>query len=255
MDSGIENFVPAGQSTITTNASCTTPGIVYSGDSSYTFGEGNASSTNHVVGGISYPEVYSPQKSGIFSSYANLIQKAQSNGLLITDLPCTLSNCTLPANLQHGIYRANGDVNLNSVSFLSNRDLVILINGNLTINGNLGTGNKTTAIYAASGNIIIPPTLGTAPAVTTPNLQGIFSTDKSFILNSAGTCAGELRFNIEGALIVNAARGGGSLQNKRDLCGTNLTTPSIQFTQRLDYILNIPEFMRMQRVTSSEVAP
>lgn len=256
IDSGVAIPVPASQSAIIQNASCATPGLVYSGDSSYSFGLGQASSTNQVVGGLSYPEVYEPpQKTGIFSSYTNVTQKAAANGLTVTDLPCTLANCTLPNNLAGGIYHANGNVVLNAVDLNPNRDYVFLINGNLTINGTLQTGIGTTTLYIASGDIILPPTVGNAPATTTSNMQGIFSADKSFIMNSTGACATERRLIIEGALIINAARTGGSLQNNRDLCGTNLSVPTLQVTQRLDYILNIPEFLRYQRIISNEVAP
>ena len=258
-DNGINNLLPSGQVSITTSTSCTSPGLSFTGDTSAIFGNGQASSTNQVVGGATYPEVYvSPNAGGIFSSYSYLSQKAQTAGLTETNLAsvCTISNCTLPANLTHGIYIANGDVKLNTYKIPPNQNFVFLINGNLTLNGNINiTGNtKTTDFFSASGNIIIPATLGSAAGVTTPNLEGIFSTDRSFILQSNGNCT-DTRLNLEGTLIVNAARSGGSLQNARDLCGNNPTNPTLQMTQRLDFILNLPDFVRQQIVTSNEVSP
>jgi hypothetical protein len=110
-------------------------------------------------------------------------------------------------------------------------------------------------MYVVSGDLIIPPTIGELPASLVTNVEGIFSTDRSFVLQSTGTCATERRLNIAGSLIINAAQSGGSLKNERDLCGENLTSPTLQVTQRLDYILNVPEFLRYQHIISNEVAP
>ena len=259
MDGGVTNAAPAGQNMITTNATCASPGLVFTGGTTATFGQGQASSSNQVVGGATYPEVYSPPGAGgIFSSYSSLLAKAQSSTTTPVNLStvCTLSSCTLPANLPHGVYVANGDVVLNTYSFSANANYIFLVNGNLTLNGNIiaPPGSNSSVLFSASGNIIVPATVGSAPGVTTANLSGIFSTDKSFIMQSSGNCT-DLRLNIEGTLIVNAGRTGGSLQNNRDLCGSNATSPTLALTQRLDFILNLPDFAKEQSVTSQEVAP
>ena len=259
MDNGMADALPAGQSTIATNTSCTNPGVVFTGDSTATFGSGQASSTNQVVGGATYPELYTAPGAGeIFSSYAYLNQKAQTAGLTPTDLStvCTLANCTLPTNLPHGLYQANGNVVLNTFTFPANQDYILLINGSLTLNGNINipVANNSSAMFSTSGNIIVPATVGNPAAGTTANLAGIFSTDRSFIINSNNNCT-DLRLNIEGTVIVNAAKSGGSLQNSRDLCGANPNTPTLQLTQRLDFVLNLPEFLKIQSITSNEVSP
>jgi hypothetical protein len=259
VDTGVTNLLPAGQTTITTNSSCASPGIVYTGDTAATFGQGQASSTNQVVGGSTYPEVYTPPGSeGIFSAYAYLAAKAtgSTGGIINLATICTLSNCTLPANLPHGVYEANGDVTLNGYTFSANQNYVFLINGNLTLNGNVLTpaGTNSSTLFSVAGNIIVPATVGSAAGVTTANLSGIFSTDKSFIMQSAGNC-NDLRLNLEGSLIVNAGLAGGSLQNNRDLCGGDATAPTLELTQRLDFVLNLPDFVKDQSITSAEVAP
>lgn len=257
MDNGITNKAPINQSMITTNSSCTSPGIVFSGDSSTDFGQGQASASNQVVGGTSYPEVYTPANSGgIYTSYTYLSQKATSGGLATTNLAsvCTLSSCTLPANLPNGVYQANGNVSLNEYTFPPNRDYVFLINGNLTINGNVLTPNSSSTVFSTSGNIIVPASVGSPQTQTTPNISGIISSDRSLILQSNNNCT-DLRLNIEGTVIVNAGRTGSQLQNNRDLCANNGFYPSLQITQRLDFVLNLPEIVRIQTVTSQEVAP
>lgn len=258
MDDGVTNRVPTGQYAIITKASCTIPGIAFTGDESATFGKGQASSTNQIVGGTIYPEVYAPPNTGgIFTSYAYLNQKAQSLGEKIIDLETVcpnLSNCTLPINLQDGIYKASTDVTLNSFSSGNNHNYVFIIDGNLTINGNILIPQSSTALFSTSGNIIIPASLGNSLGDNTANLSGIFSAGRSFIMQSNGTC-NDRKLNIEGTLIVNAAQSGGRLQNERDLCGGNATTPILQLTQRLDFVLNMPEFLKIQTVTTEEVAP
>lgn len=257
VDNGITNKAPLGQSTLTTNPTCTTPGILFIGNGSTNFGQGQASTNNQIVGGTTYPEVYTPSSAGgIFSSYTYLLQKAQSSGLEIINLStiCTLANCTLPNNLQKGIYLANSDVNLNTHTFNNNDNYIFLINGNLTLKGDVLTPVSSTAIFSVSGNIIVLPTVGSPTNATTPNISGIFSADKALILPSNNNCT-DLRLNIEGAIIVNASRSGSQFQNNRDLCTDNGTYPSVHITQRLDFILNLPDIMKIHNYISQEVAP
>jgi hypothetical protein len=256
-DQGFINMLPVGQYASVTNASCTEPGIIYTGDSAASFGQGQASTTNRIVGGNIYSETYDPQNgSELFSSYATLNAKAQSLDTPPVNLStiCILSNCTLPANLPSGIYQASSDVTLNAVTFLPNRDYVFLINGSVTIQGNVITPVTSSAVYAASGNIIVSSNVGSPANITTANLSGIFSADNSFIMNSNNNCT-DLRLNVEGTIIANAARDGGNLINNRDLCAANNTTPALRITHRLDFIVNLPEFIRLQQTQFDEVAP
>lgn len=260
MDDGIENRVPAGQIALVANASCNTPGIAFSGDSSATFGKGQPSSTNQIAGGTVYPEVYAPPNTGgIFSSYAYLNQKAQALGEEVIDLQTicpNLANCTLPNNLADGIYKADGNVVLNAYTFANNSNHVFIIDGNLTLNGNIlvPQGSESTVLFSTSGDIIVPASVGNTLGINTANFSGIFSTDQSFIMQSNGNC-NDRKINFEGTLIVNAAQSGGRLQNQRDICADNATTPILQLTQRLDFVVNMPEFLKIQTITTEEVAP
>lgn len=262
-DLGVNNPEPAGQSAIITNATCpTTPGIVFSGNTDPAFGQGNASSTQQVVGGIQYPEVFNATGSNkIFSSYDYLSAKALSANLTETNLsslpncvnPAT--SCTLPAALAHGIYSSTGNVSLNGFAFPANQNYVFLIKGDLTINGNITIPTSSTVIFAVSGNIYVNPTVGSAPTITTSNLDGIYTADNSFIIqHSAGTC-NDLRLNVAGTIIVNATQTGGSVQNNRNLCQFNALYPTLQVRQRPDFVLNLPEFVRIEKSVSQEVAP
>jgi hypothetical protein len=191
-------------------------------------------------------------------SYTNLLAKQKHAQLPITDLEtiCSLSSCILPANLPHGIYKANGNVTLNSHTFTANQNYIFLINGSLTITGplTLTQGSGATALFSTAGNIVVNPAVGTIATSTQTSLDGIYSTDRSFIIASAGTCT-DLRLNIGGNIITNAGRTGGSFQNNRDLCTNDATYPTVSFTQRLDLLLNTPTFLEQQESLTTEVAP
>lgn len=259
-DNGITNPVPAGLRALATSAACNAPGIAFSGDGSASFTPGQASNTNWVVGGLTYPEVYVSTAPGatLSLSYASLLAKQQHARLTTTNLSsiCSLSSCTLPTNLPHGIYTANGNVTLNSYTFPANQNYIFLINGNLTITGPvlITAGSGATALFSASGNIVVNANVGVAANSTQTSIEGIYSTDRSFILPSAGTCT-DLRLNIGGNIITNAARTGGSFQNNRDLCANDATYPTVSFTQRMDLLLNTPTFLQQQESLTTEVAP
>jgi hypothetical protein len=256
IDTGITDQLSTGNLALITSSSCNTPGIAFSGDVSYDFGKGQISSTSWIVGGPTYPESYS-SSSPISSSYRSLNLKAAQAAIVPTDLEsiCTLSNCTLPGNLSHGVYKASGNVTLNAYNFPANQNYVFLIDGNLTINGRITVPQGSSAIFAVSGNIIVNPSVGTTASSTTTSIEGIYTTDKSFIVNSAGICS-DLRLNIAGEVITNAAlSGGGTFQNNRDLCDQNSTSPTISFVQRLDFLFSLPSFLRTKNNYSWEAAP
>jgi hypothetical protein len=259
-DDGFDNPLPVGKSTIATDATCTNPGVVFVGDGPSSFGKGNVSSTGWIAGGTAYPEVHMPQtSSGIFLSYAYMAARAKQASITPIDIAtiCSLSNCTLPANLPSGVYKANGDISLNAYTFSSNKNYVFLINGNLYINGDilLTKGNGSSAAFSASGNIFVNSNVGnTTASSTVSNLDGFYSSDKSFIVSSQNSCP-DRRLNIAGAVIANAARGGGSFQNNRDLCGSNSQYPTISFSPRLDLLLSAPSFISHQVSVTAEEAP
>lgn len=253
----IADLLPAGASALVGTANCSnTPGVIYTGNTNANFGQGQDSSTNQIVGGASYPEVYSSKSNVLATSYSSLLAKAQNANITPTSLStvCNLTNCTLPANLAHGIYLANGDTTLNAFTFPPNQNYVILVKGNVTIKGAISVPVGSTALFAPSGNITVASTVGAAAAVTTPTLSGWYVAGQSFVLPTQGNCA-DLRLNIAGSVVVNAQGGGGTLQNSRDLCGNDQTDPTISFTQRLDMILNAPQFLEQQQTLSQEVAP
>ncbi len=277
-DSGITNIIPPNPSwggyvgpymiqkdaTICNTGGIGGPGIAFTGSTNAYYGQGQAAANpnNWTVGGTAYPEsLQTPPSQELKTSYNALSALMRQAGLTPTDLAtvCTLSNCTLPATLAHGLYKANGSVILNAYTFPApppNQNYVFLINGDLTINGNITIPVGDTAMFSVSGNIYVNPGVGTTPVTSTAaNIEGFYSADKSFVVDPGGSGCSTLKLNIYGSIVVNAALTGGSFQNNRNLCSANLTAPAIAFFQRPDFILNAPAFIKTSSHVWQEVLP
>lgn len=256
-DNGITNLEPAGQYLVTTSPACTSPGLIYTGSTTPNFGQGGSSTTGQVVGGFQNPEVFNPSNlSNLQTSYSNLLAKAQNAGITPINLAtvCNLTNCTLPANLPHGLYLANGNVNLNAYTFPAGQNYVILVNGTLTIQGNISTPVGSSDLFSTSGNIIVAATVGSPPNVTTSDLDGWYIAGSSFIVNTNAVCS-TLRLNIAGTVVADALGNGGTFQNNRDLCGSDGTSPTVSFLPRLDMLLHAPTFLEQEQTLSQELSP
>ncbi|HVZ58648.1 MAG TPA: SdrD B-like domain-containing protein, partial [Patescibacteria group bacterium] len=271
-DNGINNPVPPAPNSSCGGAyalvpgSSSTPGLVFSGSTPANFWQGQASSTNQVVGGSTYPETFTPSNGSIIqTSYAYMQSVIKTSNITPINLStvCTLSSCNLPNNLAHGVYQANGDVTLNSYTLPANADYVFLINGNLTLSGStMSIPVGSTAIFIASKDIHVASTVGrTTPVCPQPassNVQGMFSADQSFIIDSSADCGNNVsdkQLSIEGAIVVNAGGQGGSFQNNRTLCTNNINYPSVSIRERGDFILNAPDLLRTPNFIWQEVAP
>jgi hypothetical protein len=243
----------------------TTPGVVFTGDTSSNFGNGQASAPNWVVGGSLYREVYSQTANPSTTSYQYLTSKASHANVAVTNMTSlsgclSLANCTLPANLPNGVYQANGNLNLNGYTFPANRDYVFLINGDLTIRGNLVVPNGSVAMFSANRDIIVNRAVGSATnsfPLPAGQVQGLFSANRNFIVDAINDCVvgADRMLNIEGAIVTNAGATGGLFDNNRDLCGDNPNVPSFTVKPRLDMLLNAPTFIMKQKTIFREDAP
>lgn len=245
----------------------TTPGIIFSGIGMARFDQGAASPTRWKVGGLTYSELYPTLTKPSTTSYNYLLSKINSAAITTTDLTtlptCTrLSNCSLPNNLNNGVYKANGSVALsaNPNTFRGNNNYIFLIKGDLTIMNDIIVPKGSTALFSASNDILVDPAVGTrtyafpAPA---GQIQGIFSADRNFTIQGTNDCmvGADKMLNAEGTIITNAAGNGGSFTVSRDLCGNNPNYPAFTIRLRLDYLLNAPEIIMQRNTTLREVAP
>jgi len=255
-DGGVNDQIPLAHYALITNASCTGPGLAFTGGTDSDFGDGQASTTNQIVGGATYPEVYT-SSSKITTSYTYLTQKAQTAEIpeIALSSVCNLTNCTLPANLAHGIYTANGDVTLNGYTFPANENYVFLINGNLTITGNIQIPAGSTATFSTAANITVTANVGSNRTSAASNLDGWYVAGNSFITDSTMPATCDQRLNVGGAVVINAQGTGGTLQNNRNLCAGNALYPSFSLTPRLDFLLNAPQFVQEEQTISQELAP
>lgn len=260
-DNGISDNLPTGQYGLITATGCSSPGIAFTGNLNASFGSGNSSTSNQVVGGATNPEL-SAVHMPLETSYTMLSAKATTAGITPVDLskycqtPTTLTNCNLEP-LSHGIYLANGNLTIANASytFATGQNYVILVSGNLTLNGTISIPVGSTVLFSTGGSITVNPIVGAPTSTTTTSdLDGWYVAGTSFILPTAGNCT-DLRLNIAGSMVVNALGTGGTFQNNRDLCGSDTADPTVSFIQRLDMILNAPQFIEAQQTISQEVAP
>jgi hypothetical protein len=271
VDSGFTDPIPASASCNGTsgpyanlsNVTCPSPGIVFSGNATPDFGQGQASAApyNWTAGNTITAEKFKPTMPMVIkTSYEYVSAHARQSGLTPTDLStkCSLNNCTLTA-LPHGLYQTDPDaltdLHVKTSNLSGNQNYVFLISGDLYIDGPITIAQGSTATFSVAGNIYVNPTVGNASATdTTADIEGLYSTDKSFIVNTTGTCP-DLRLNISGSVVVNAALQGGSFQNNRNLCDSNASCPTVSFTQRPDLLLNAAALIKYNNHVWKELTP
>jgi hypothetical protein len=278
------NFVPATANT-PTGLSCSkgaytlaptssgTQGIIYSGQGSANLGQDISylNNSSMIAGGN-----YSPIGIGgiLRSSYNYLVSVANQAGISPVDLStndgngnpyCSggISNCSLNPNLPHGIYIATGQNHPGLIltggpyTFGPNQNYIIMVDGDLYIKTELYVPVGSTLLISASGSIYVDPGVGANYDSQTPNLEGTFSADKNFVIQGTNDCSvkTDSRLNVAGSIMVNAALGGGSFTNNRDLCANDLYCPVFSIQSRPDFILNAPSFIKKSNYTWQEAAP
>jgi hypothetical protein len=270
-DNGVDNPIPAspnaacgGAYTAVVGSSSTTSGLIFTGDVTAQFGQGSASSQGWVAGGAAYPELFTPISTQVIrTSYGFIKANLRQSNITPINLAtvCTINNCTLPASLANGVYEATGDVNLNAYTPAADRDIVILVNGNLRLQGAIDIPTTSTLIVSTAGNTTVASSLGAAascPAPANGTIEGLFSSDQNFTIESqanCGTSTSDLQLHMQGSVVVNAAQTGGSFVNNRTLCTGNTSYPSFTIRERPDFILNAPDIIRSQSFIWQEVAP
>ena len=268
------NLACSGGAYASVNSGGGSPGVVYTGNGSANFGQGSASVNNWLSGGASYPESFAPGTIGgvIKSSYAYMQSIAQQANVTPVDITSNasycnfggLTNCQLSSTLPHGIYIANGNLTISGTgspstyTFPANQNYIILVNGDLNIQSQIHVPVGSTVIFSVKGSIYVDKTVGETNYLSTASdLEGIYSADQNFVIQGTSDCTtgADNRINVQGSVIVNAALGGGSFQNQRDLCGNDAFCPVFSITMRPDFVLNLPFFIRKTNYTWQEVAP
>jgi hypothetical protein len=255
-------------------------GVYYGGSNAPTFGYngGQASSPNYIVSDP-YPETFTPVSGVNRASYTYLMDTINSSGIKPVDLAGIDSttgvpycgaggtaDCDFEPNLPDGVYTVSGDLTLDLTNPLpdpgNNKSYVFLASGKITIKSNVLVPSATSVIFASKGDMLVDGSVGqdlTSYTSPTPNLEGFYSTEGNFIIESNNTTgftcdSGGLpldkRLNVLGGVIV-----GGTLQNQRELCKYDASCPVVTYSTGYDYLLNAPDFAKHKAQLWQETAP
>lgn len=269
---------PARYASIPNGTTSNMPGIIFSaGSINLGTQGGQASNQNWRVANSAFKPVRSKVIRTSYNYYTSVVTE---NGMPTTQLN-SVAGCSdsgtkiscnsLPANLSNGIYVSGKtvDFNMASYTFTGNKNYVFLINGDLNMNGNILVDNGSTATFSVSNDINIGSSVGgpattpcnvtdfTAPIQEGCHIEGYYSADRNFTIGASST----LRLNVAGAIVVNANKADdpatiGKIQySNRDLGMDNNSCPAFSLTERPDFILNAPEFIKHATFTWQEVAP
>lgn len=266
-DKGISVPLPSGKYFSDSQASSPTinNGIVFTAQSSASFGSGTANQNNWLV----KSDTFSPNIPGIKTSYALISSNATKTKTCtynistgtgtncstsqITPVCADVTNCSLPTTLPNATYTVNpGNVTggfkltASNYTFPTNGSYVFIVNGDMTISQNFTVPTSTFVMFVVKGNITVESNV--------TNIHGVFSADGQFTVNSnSGT---DVPLNIQGNVIADANLSTLTpFVNNRNLGAANQTTPSVSITYRPDFILHAPTVIKKATYSVSEIAP
>lgn len=271
-DGGWTNNIPSGASCSSEASvidSSSTPGVIVSGDKDSDFTPGKASFKEWLVGNPTYKEKYS--KTGrLQTSYTSMLSTIQKSGTEIVPInhptlgACADPNsCTLIGSTANGAFSVEGDLRISAgrIDTAETTQTVILVNGDVFIDGDIQVKDGNFLMVIASGKIIVNKLLGnTTPSCSssvTPDIEGVFVSDSDFDIPGNNNCqiGADRMLTLAGTVVVNAERNGGSFNNGRNLCDNNANFPSVKVRERPDFILNAPYYIQSQSTIWKEVAP
>lgn len=261
----LTNPVPSGK---VGSTDATFPGIYYSSNSNVNVGFGTASVKNWVINNeYAYNADTENHNGGM--SYDFYKSKASQLGTTITQIDPNVFNQSQITG--SGLYEAPGDLTINLYTHVNGRRVVILVDGNATINAPIAIAqNQGLFVLAAKGNITVAKTVGVAyntdyvlATSATHSLDGYYTAQGRIILDG-DTCPDgttvDLRLNVGGALVANslkpfATTGTGTIQNKRSVCANSTTYPSLFVASRPDFITQLTDFYKTSYTKWQEVNP
>lgn len=282
IDQGVKNQIP-----LTTASSCPkdatgkaytiaqgnggTPGIVISGANTASFAPGGlASSMNWKITSPSGLSFRPANQETLRTGYEFVKTSSRLYGIPLIPLnslsSCTnFQSCTIPDTIASGTYIAETQgkgLNITSFSLgATSKQVVILVSGSLKISSPIDVPQGSSLAFIVKGSTFISTEVGTLPPPSSCNMsngdiEGIFSSDSSFIVNGIGKCelGIDRMLNIQGAIITNAALQEGSLLNNRKLCDYS-DYPTLTIKERPDIILNLHNLLKVPTYTWQEVAP
>jgi hypothetical protein len=153
-----------------------------------------------------------------------------------------------------GTYFVDGNLTIDTAAWAvgATEDIIVLVDGNLTINQDITLTDPGFVAFIVNGNIIVDPSVGVAHTSSTPALEGVYITSPTGTFHTGpSTSSGSERFVGEGIFIA----GDFELERDLDALGVNNTTSSELFIYNPALLISMPDQMRDVPVTWQEVAP
>ncbi len=161
---------------------------------------------------------------------------------------------TFTNKLASGTYYVDGNLTIdtNPWSVAAGESIVVLVNGNLTINQDINLSGTGFVSFIVNGDITVASSVGVSSASSIPSVEGIYITSPTGTFSTgASSVAGSERFVAEGIFIA----GNFDLARDLDSVGANNTTASELFIYNPQLLITMPDEMRDIPLTWQEVAP
>jgi len=163
---------------------------------------------------------------------------------------------TIPSSDGYHWIKQTGDVDLSSnVMLTGGRKVVLFVDGNLRINGNIRLNNSRNDFFMAivseitsvnpNGGIVENDSQVASRTTTTLALEGVFFSDGAF---NTGNGNGQA-LGIRGSVVA------GSIALGRNLGASNTTTPAETFEFAEEILLNYPGELSPKKLVWKEIAP
>ncbi len=163
-----------------------------------------------------------------------------------------LTNVTKPVSRPTPYY-VIGDMTTSGDWTVGNGEsIVLLVDGNLTIGGNINVTGTGFVAFVVKGNIVVSSSVGGPYTSGAPVVEGIYVTSPTGAIETGlSSVAGKERLVGRGMFVA----GSFLLQRDLDSLGKNITTSAELFTYNPELLFTMPEYMKDVPVTWQEVAP
>jgi hypothetical protein len=130
--------------------------------------------------------------------------------------------------------------------------IVFIVNGNLTIGGNVNITGTGFVSFIVKGNITVLSSVGTGALSTTPVVEGVYIVSSTGTFQTgASTTVGAERFVGKGMFIA----GNFSLERDLESTGQNTNASAELFVYNPQLLITMPDAMKELPVLWQEVAP
>ncbi len=147
-------------------------------------------------------------------------------------------------------YYVSGDVTTTGDWSVGNGEqLILLVDGSITIGGEMHTSGTGVIVVIAKNDISFAPAVGVAVASSTPSVEGVYIAGVT--LHTGTSVAGSERFVGSGMFFGNTI----SLERNLLAAGGNQLMPAETFMYDPSFLVNLPEDMKDTPVSWQEVAP